>query len=64
MYNGERICRARTADRGETRALMMQSIAESEKSGQVFKATNMTLSELLDIWLRVRKRCFKAWDKM
>gem|GEM_PF-6382964 len=43
---------------------MMQSIAESEKSGQVFKATNMTLSELLDIWLRVRKRCFKAWDKM
>lgn len=50
MYNGVRICKKGTTDKSETRSLMLQSIAETERSGKVFIPADMTVSNLLDIW--------------
>ena len=48
--NGNQIERAGTADKDETENMMIQALAESNRTGKVFKASIITVSDMADLW--------------
>lgn len=48
--NGKQIERAGTDDKDETEGLMIQALAEAARTGKVFKASNITVGDMADLW--------------
>lgn len=48
--NGKQVERAGTADKEETELMMIQTIAEVTRTRKIFKASNITVGEMADLW--------------
>jgi len=56
--NGKQIERVGTKDKEETEKMMIQAIAESDRNGILFKASNISVDEMVDMWYE--EYCYKA----